>query len=385
MRLISVRALAALLFLLSLTLTSCGGGNSSGGGTPPPPPPQPTEFLFGAGDNTVLAFTIDTQTGLPTQTASVSGNQGGFGIVANPSVTFLYADDEVADGIDAFSVSSSGALSPVAGSPFPMPSGWLGLYVDSIAIDPAGKFLYVPNAAANQVVGFTVDGASGALGSIPGSPFATGASPQEAVVHPSGKFLYVSDGNDPQGGISAFTIDSSSGAPSSISGSPFPTMTGGGPDGLLIDPTGKFLYAALSFSNAVAAFTIDSSTGALTQVSGSPFAPTLTGGAYPLLYSIAIAPSGKYLYALGSLDTEIYGFTIDGASGALATMPNSPFNISVLTYMSNLVVDPSGKFLYIGGAGSVFYMSIDGATGNLAPVSSPFIAYTHGLAVAKAK
>jgi 6-phosphogluconolactonase len=386
MRVISVRALAALILTFSWSLTSCGGGNSSGTVTPPPPPP-PTEFLFGAGDNTVLAFTIDTQTGLPTQTASVSGNQGGFGIVANPSVTFLYADDEIADGIDAFSVSSSGALSPVAGSPFPMPSGWLGLFVDSIAVDPAGKFLYVPNAAADQVVGFTVDSTSGALGSIPGSPFATGASPQEVAIHPSGKFLYLSDGNDPQGGISAFTIDSSSGTLSSISGSPFPTTAGGGPDGLLIDPTGKFLYAALPFSNAVAAFTIDSGTGVLTQVSGSPFAPVLTGGTFPILYSIAIAPSGKYLYALGGGNAKIYGFSINPTTGALDSLASSPFNISVLTYMSNLVPDPSGKFLYIADeTGTLFYMGIDDTTGDLTDIQSSQVpAYARSLAVAKAK
>jgi 6-phosphogluconolactonase len=54
-----------------------------------------------------------------------------------------------------------------------------------------------------------------------GSPFACGAGPWGAFVHPSGKFLYVT--NNGEGTISAYTIDSTSGSLTPISGSPFAT------------------------------------------------------------------------------------------------------------------------------------------------------------------
>ena len=375
------------LLPLLLWLAACGGGaSSSGGGTNPPPPPPPAkEYLFGAGDNTVLAFSVNTQTGAPTQTSTIAGNQSGFGIVANPSVTFLYTDDVINGGIDAFSISSSGALSAISGSPFAMPSGWNPLWVDNIAIDPAGKFLYVPDASSNEVVGFTINATTGALASMASSPFATGASPQEVVVTPSGKFLYVSDTNDPNGDISAFTIDSSSGALTSIAGSPFPTIPGGQPDGLVVDASGKFLYAALTFNNAIAAFTIDSSTGALTAVAGSPFPPPLAGE-FPILYSIALSPSGSFLYAQGSANGEIYGFTVDPSTGALASMTGSPFNLhSFVPNRGNLVVDPSGNFLYVGveTGNSFFYLTIDPTTGALTQTSNTAFGYSRSLVVVK--
>jgi len=376
-----MRKSAGMFVLLSLLLCliACGS-SSSGGGTNPA---QPTEFLFGASD--VSAFSINTQTGALTKTSSIAGYRNGFGIVATPSVTFLYTDDVGNGGIDGFSISSSGVLSTISGSPFPMPSGWNTLSVDSIAMDPAGKFLYVPDATSNDVVGFIIDGTTGALTPMSASPFPTGASPQEAVVTPSGQFLYVSDINDPQGGISAFTIDSSTGALTSIAGSPFPTVAGGSPDGLVVDSSGKFLYAALSLDNSVAAFTINSNTGVLTAVAGSPFSPNLAG-AYPIIYSIALHPSGKFLYAQGSLNGEIYGFTVDLSSGALASMTGSPFNrYGASTFMNNIVVDPAGKFLYVGSTtGSLFYLSIDQTPGALTFVpSSSFIGYSRSLAVAK--
>ena len=373
------------LLPLLLWLAACGGGaSSSGGGTNPPPPPT-KEYIFGAGDNTVLAFSVNTQTGALTQTSTIAGNQGGFGIVANPSVTYLYTDDANNGGIDAFAISSSGALAAISGSPFAMPSGWNLLWVDSIAIDPAGKFLYVPDASSNDIVGFTINATTGALAPMALSPFATGASPQEVVVTPSGKFLYVSDTNDLNGGISAFTIDSSTGALTSIAGSPFPTMPGGQPDGLVVDASGKFLYAALTFNNAIAAFTIDSTTGALTAVAGSPFFLTLTGGEFPIIYSIALSPSGNFLYAQGSMNSDIYGFTVDASTGALASMTGSPFNRnSSAPFMGNLVVDPTGAFMYVGDEGSsLFYMSIDQTTGALTMSSSSSIGFSRSLAVVK--
>jgi 6-phosphogluconolactonase len=302
-----------------------------------------------------------------TQLSYVPGNQHGFGIVANPAATFLYTDDVNNGGIDGFSIGASGALTPVAGSPFPMPSGWSVLFVDSLAIDPAGKFLYAPDSASNVIAGFTLNGSTGAVTPISGSPFAAGQGPQQVVVHSSGRFLYASDGNDPQGSISAFTIDASTGALTPISGSPFPIALGNGSDGLLTDPSGKFLYATVPLSNCIAAFTIDGTTGALTPVPGSPFTPDLAG-TFPIIYSIALTPSGKYLYALGAENARLYAFAVDASSGALTSIAGSPFNIEIGTYFSGLEVDPSGKFLYIGTeTGSIFTMNVDETTGALSP------------------
>lgn len=372
------------LIAFSLTLIACGSGSPSSGGGTTPPPPASQELLFGDYGNNVSAFSINTQTGAPTQTSAVSGNYGnGFGIAANPAVTFLYTDDVPNGGIAAFSISSTGELSTISGSPFPMPGDWNPPQVDNIAIDPTGKFLYTPDAASNVVVGFTISGTTGALSPMSGSPFPAGASPNQVVITPSGNFLYASDGGDPNGGISAYTVDSSTGTLTPIVGSPFPTVAEGDPDGLAVDATGKFLYAALPYLNGVAAFTIDSNTGALTPVAGSPFYANV-GATFALIYSIALSPSGKFLYAQGDENGDTYGFTVDSSTGALTSMTASPFQTST-TYMNNLVVDPSGNFLYVGNTtGSFFYLQIDQSTGALtAPSASNFLAFCRTLAVVK--
>jgi hypothetical protein len=66
-------------------------------------------------------------------------------------------------------------------------------------------------------------------------------------------------------------------------------------------------------------------------------------------------------------------------------MIGSPFNMnSFALYMGNLVVDPTGKFIYIGDeAGSLFYMSIDQTTGALTSPSSSSIGFSRSLAVVR--
>ena len=151
-------------------------------------------FLLADAYGNVFSYSVNTSTGDLSETTDVPGSHGtGFGITANPTGTFLYTDDELADGIDAFSISSNGGLTAVSGSPFSMPLGWTPSEVDSLAVDPAGKFLYAPDGASNTVVGFTIDSTTGALSTIPGSPFAAGPGPSQVVVDPSDRFVYVSD------------------------------------------------------------------------------------------------------------------------------------------------------------------------------------------------
>jgi 6-phosphogluconolactonase (cycloisomerase 2 family) len=271
----------------------------------------------------------------------------------------LYADDVGGGGIDGFSIGASGTLTPLSGSPFPMPGGWSLYLVDRLAIDPSGKFLYVPDVTTNSIVGFAIDSATGALTPIASSPFSA-IDPEELLIEASGKFLYASLGG---GGIGAFTIDTSTGTLTPILGSPF---GGNLPDGLASDPAGKFLFAAIPAYSVIEGFTISQTTGALTPVAGSPYFPGL-GQAFPVLYSLTVTPSGDFLYALDSEYGKVYGYSVDGASGGLTPLASSPLTFSYATYMSTIEVEPSGKFLYIGDqTANLTIMSIDQSSGALA-------------------
>ena len=200
-------------------------------------------------------------------------------------------------------------------------------------------------AVLNASVG--INSATGALTAVQGSPFPASTFPAQAAVDPTGKFLYVSNYNDPAGGVSAYTINSTSGALTAIAGSPFPTQAFGGPAGLAVHSGGKFLYVSLAGTanpnHLIAAFTIDTASGALGPVVGSPF----SAGLAPL--HIALDPTGKFLYAanINMQDSTVSAFTIDVSSGVLTPVSGSPFPAGAV---GGLTVDSSGKFLYVANS-----------------------------------
>jgi hypothetical protein len=150
------------------------------------------------------------------------------GIAATVTLGHLYVSDFLNDAVEGFSINSStGALSAVSGSPFPLggtppDAGGLTMFVSG------GSYLYATNPNAGTVAGFTFDSSNGRLTPVPGSPFPAGNTPVQAVQEGlQSKFLYITDLNDSAGGISAFTIGANPGTLSPIPGSPFPTGTPG--------------------------------------------------------------------------------------------------------------------------------------------------------------
>ncbi len=100
--------------------------------------------------------------------------------------------------------------------------------------------------------------------------------------------------------------------------------------------SGKFLYVTDIGFNYVVAFTFDSVTGALALVPGSAednygfwnvSAGPYATGRNPR--SIVIDPSGKFAYVGNVYSNNISAFSIDVTSGALAPIPGTPFPAGV--------------------------------------------------------
>jgi 6-phosphogluconolactonase (cycloisomerase 2 family) len=230
----------------------------------------------------------------------------------------------------------------------------------SVVCPSAGRFAYVIDEQGSQIFGFTIDGSSGALAPMPSSPFAAPTFPGSLAADPSSRFLYVTSAGASGviGTILAYSINQSTGALTAIPGYQFPLTDAGGivsPEALTIDPSGKFLYAAIeqpatspnSPNLAVAAFTINRTDGTLTPVSGSPFAiGATTDGGTP----IVIGPSGQFLYIayydFANSTSDVTGFSVDSTTGALTMVPGGP--VRVVTPAGTAAIDPRGKFLYLG-------------------------------------
>jgi 6-phosphogluconolactonase len=82
----------------------------------------------------------------------------------------LRLDEAAGSDVEGFSVDRSGALTPIAGSPFPASGASL---VSNAVIDSSDHFLYVGglnSAYTGMVWGFSLDSSTGALTPFSGSP-----------------------------------------------------------------------------------------------------------------------------------------------------------------------------------------------------------------------
>ena len=265
------------------------------------------------GVDVVGAYAITPATGawtpIPGQAFFATGS-GPAGIAVTPNGKFLYVVNQSSRNVSAYTIGADGALTAVAGSPFPADFNALG-----IAITPNGAFAYVTNNGALSVSGYAINAVTGALTAVPGSPFALGNGPVGVAVSPNGLFVYVSNSN---GSISVFAVNSGTGALSAVAGSPFAAVNSLGD--IAITPNGSFAYAVVPFLGT-AAYTLNAATGAMTAVAGSPF------GTATSLPSVAVSPDGTLVYVTNgdSLTGNVSAFTINAGSGALSEIAGSPF------------------------------------------------------------
>lgn len=215
-------------------------------------------YAYVTNTNSVVVTTAPPSTATPPATPAVCPSQG---------------------TVSGFTVSSSGVLTAIPGSPFPA-----GTTPTGIAIDLTNRFVYATDSVQNQIIAWQING-GGVLAPLPNGPFATGTFPVNLVVDPRDEYIYVSNFNVDT--ISAFTISQSNGQPSALAASTFSTRDS--PTCILVDPAlGRYLYASLASVNSVAAASLNPNTGVLTGVQNSPY--TVSGTAT----CVAAVPHGNH-------------------------------------------------------------------------------------------
>jgi len=253
--------------------------------------------------------------------------------------------------------------------------------VTGVVVDPTGRFAYVGTSTdfgqfsgENAIRTYAINPNTGFLTEVPGSRFPVGPPPgypAGMVIHPSGKFLFVADflpNYAPNSFVLAFSIDPTTGALTQLPGSPYPT--GINTSSVTTDPAGKFLFVADGASCDIIAYSINADTGALTAVPGSPFATKCPDAALD-----AVDPTGRFLYVSNWYSGYVSAYGIDGSTGALTPVPGSPFSSPSGSSTNGVAIDPTGHFLYVANYGSntVSGYAIDAATGALSALSaSPF-------------
>ena len=252
--------------------------------------------------------------------------------------------------------------------------------------------LYVANSGSDTVSAYKIDPSTGYLALI--GSYATGTGPSVmaigSYVGPSPTyipFLYIANAGG-SNDISAFQIDGFSGGLNEVAGSPFPSngnvsslAFGAGdafqyPPGTIGSPGIKGLLYAANASGGTASimgfsihpYTGEANSGALTVLPGFPFD-------LPSCSYIVSDQTGAYLYATAG--TNLFGFSIDKQTGALSPLPGSPFDVG--DNADSVTIDPKNKFLYVTNrsAGRVTGFRLNAATGELTIMPGPPFAVSH--------
>lgn len=289
------------------------------------------------------------------------------------TVAYVYATAGNA-GINEYGVDyRSGALIPIAGSPVAA-----GNNPVKIIASPNGLFVYVLNQGDSTVQQFAVETETGKLTSK--NTYPTGSQPTSLAIDPAGKFLYVtfkyqqgySDAKPGPGGVDIFPVSSDFSL-----GTPTVQPVGNNPVGVTYTNFNNYVYVidaepATATSSAVGwilAFSANTSNGALTPIGKTSISVDGTGktvatgyGAGTSPSSIAVDPASRFLYVTDRATNQLYG-NIVISGGLLQPMQNSPFATGLLPVA--VTVDPRGKYLFVANYNdnTVSAYAIDQPTG----------------------
>jgi DNA-binding beta-propeller fold protein YncE len=229
----------------------------------------------------------------------------------SPSSQYLYVAGTSTANASNGSISgfmedpTSGDLSSTSGTP----------YIDSnsplrgIAVDPTQQFVFATSSSHDWILAYTIAG--GSLTQVINNPFSTlQGSPYGIVASPlgnaSGGFVFAT--NPSTASVSVLSYDNN-GNLSVISGSPY--LTGNQPEGIAIDPTGKYLYVTNFADNTISSFSVNAQSGALTLIG------TVGTGNGPI--GVQVDPSGQFVYVANQTDGSVSLFTTN--AGTLTAGP----------------------------------------------------------------
>jgi 6-phosphogluconolactonase len=299
---------------------------------------------------------------------------GAESVVIHPSGKFLYVANpgQNENDISLFDILSNGYVNEipprtsVAINGNGTPGG--GTQPKLLVMDPAGNYLYVMNTASDNISVFSIDTGTGVLTQTPDSPFSlSGLTPLNMVLTPTGNFLYVSVSGGQigtnNGSILCFSV--SAGALQPLS-SPLASADGGNPNGLVIDPSGSYLYVANTQSQSIAIFSILPSGALEDNVAGSPLADI-----YSDPFALLLDPKGQFLYVTNQGSSNVAVYSIDSTTGlpTALTTSTSAFAFTTEGSPSFLVEDPNGNYLFVGNQGSSAGIQAFGVnSGNLNPL-----------------
>ncbi len=272
----------------------------------------------GKKSGSVTAFAIDAKTGKLTELNSQpTGGDGPCHLVVDRTGKTVLVANYGGGSVASFPIGDDGKLGPAASF-----FQHAGTSIDksrqeaphghSINLDPANTFAVAADLGLDQLLVYRFDPSTSKL-SPNDPPFAktpAGGGPRHFAFHPDGKHAFVILEMTSQ--IIPLGYDGEKGT--FTLGEPVSTIPGEVPGNstaeVRVHPSGKFVYVSNRGHNSIAMFAIDPKTGGV-----KPIGHQSTGGKTPR--NFGIDPSGKFLLAANQDSGTVVVFRIDPETGLL--------------------------------------------------------------------
>lgn len=221
----------------------------------------------------------------------------------------------------------------------------------------AGTFVYVSNAEDGDISTYSMK-PDGAL--QPGARAKAASVVMPMTVSPDRRFLYAASRSKPYS-VHAYAIDPATGALKLLSTSPlaesFPYIS--------LDRTGRFLFGASYAAHLISVNAV----GSAGRVATEPLQVIPVGRN---AHSIRADATNRFVYVPALGTDQIFQFTFDAKSGALASNTPAVFQMKATTGPRHFITSRDNKFVYVLSEllGTVTSLSLDGKTGLLAELGS---------------
>ena len=325
-------------------------------------------YTSGTASKGIYVYEFDPDSGTLDYVSSVNSVVNPSFLVVHPNKKWLYSVGETGnpDGkVAAFSYDSTtkklsflNAVSSMGSAPC------------HISIDQSGKFALTANYNSGSVGVFPIN-ADGTLstysfldqhtGSGPNSSRQAGPHAHMVVTSPDNRFVYATDLGTDQVVVSKLDADAGKLDSTGLSVDVTP---GAGPRHMAFNSTHTRMYVICELGGILESYNINKTSGSLSHFQTISTIPA-SSDLIPASAEIMLSPSGKYLYASnrGNVNT-IAIFSVDQSTGMLTS----------IGYQSvpgktprNFVIDPAGKFLLVANqdSGTVITFRINTDTGLL--------------------
>jgi len=263
-------------------------------------------FLFAAlrAEGKLASFRIDRATGMLTHLNTVPAGPDPAQLSTDAGGRFLLAAYYVDAKVTVHAIGKDGALGEK-----PLQSLPTADKAHAVVPDPSNRFVFVPHTGPDAIFQFAFDADKGRLTANEPAKITTpkGTGPRHLVFHPSRPVAYVA--NEQGGSVTAYALDPKAGTLSplqTVSTLPKDFQGTNACAEIRVHPSRKFLYVSNRGHDSIACFALDDE-GKVSALGQERTEKTPR--------SFDLDPSGKFLFAAGESSGKLAGYRIDAKTG----------------------------------------------------------------------